>query len=167
MPLKATSLTFHAIDYQHHFAQAPLTLSSYSTSPTAQVPVTLPASNSPSSSSNHIPLKLLFCCGGASWSPAPSGQILPSTRDSKDTHTRTDNKQVLGQRVSRALPLPRCYAPPIDRLAIWHPFYTIPLQNPCAKLLCWPCIIGDDCSLRDHMWLMPFETLSLLQLHLL
>ena len=30
-----------------------------------------------------------------------------------------------------------------------------------------PCINDDDCSLQDHLWLMPFETLSLLQLHLL
>jgi hypothetical protein len=54
-----------------------------------------------------------------------------------------------------------------DLIEYFETWLTIPLQNPCAKLLCWPCINDDDCSLRDHMWLMPFETMSLLQLHLL
>lgn len=43
----------------------------------------------------------------------------------------------------------------------------IPKEKLCARLLCWPCQNDTDCSIAQHMWQFPHETISLMQMHIL
>ena len=54
-----------------------------------------------------------------------------------------------------------------DLIEHFDTWLAMPLRNPCSKLFCWPCLNKDTCSLCEHMWLMPHETTSILQLHLI
>lgn len=54
-----------------------------------------------------------------------------------------------------------------DLIEYFDTWPAMPLQSPCSKLFCWPCLNKDNCSLCEHMWLMPHETTSILQLHLI
>lgn len=54
-----------------------------------------------------------------------------------------------------------------DLIEYFDTWPAMPLQSPCSKLFCWPCLNKDTCSLCEHMWLMPHETTSILQLHLI
>ena len=52
----------------------------------------------------------------------------------------------------------------IEYLSTWP---AIPRRRPCSRLFCWPCQDEKTCSLCTHAWLMPLETMSMLQLHLI
>jgi hypothetical protein len=53
-----------------------------------------------------------------------------------------------------------------DLIEYFETWPALPLEKSCAKLLCWPCLNNETCSFVEHMWLMPHETSSVLQLHL-
>lgn len=54
-----------------------------------------------------------------------------------------------------------------DLIEYFDTWPTMPLHSLCSRLLCWPCLSSETCSLKEHMWLMPHETTSILQLHLI
>jgi hypothetical protein len=53
-----------------------------------------------------------------------------------------------------------------DEIEYFQTWPTIPFDKYCAKILCWPCING-NCTIKNHVWLMPSESASILQLHLI
>lgn len=54
-----------------------------------------------------------------------------------------------------------------DEIEYFDTWPDIPRTKSCAKLLCWPCLNHETCTIGEHMWLMPHETISLLQLHII
>ena len=53
-----------------------------------------------------------------------------------------------------------------DMIEYFETWPSMPLNNRCSKLLLWPCIRDKACGIAQHMWLMPHETVSIIQLHI-
>ena len=54
-----------------------------------------------------------------------------------------------------------------DEIEYFDTWPDIPRTTECSKLLCWPCLNDESCTVGEHMWLMPHETMSLIQLHII
>lgn len=54
-----------------------------------------------------------------------------------------------------------------DIIEYFDTWPSIPKEKLCARLLCWPCQNDTDCSIAQHMWQFPHETISLMQMHIL
>jgi len=54
-----------------------------------------------------------------------------------------------------------------DILEYFDTWPSIPKEKLCARLLCWPCQNDEDCSIAQHMWQFPHETISLMKMHTL
>lgn len=54
-----------------------------------------------------------------------------------------------------------------DEIEYFETWPDIPLTTSCSKIMCWPCLNQESCTVGEHMWLMPHETMSLIQLHII